>query len=716
MIAKAVKGKGFRGALEYDLTKEKGQLLDTNMAGKNPRQLAAEFGEIRKLKPNLGKAVLHVSLSAAPGEKLTDAQWREIGQQYLKGMGLDSNQYVMTRHHDAAHEHIHIVANRIQFDGKVTSDSQDFKRQDTLMRQIEKQFNLVQIEAVYGQDGKKLAARKAPTKGEIEEGIRTEQPSTRQQLQQLCDIAAKACDSVTQYRDRLAAVGVEIVPSFQLEGAKLNGLSYQLDGVTMKGGDLGKAYSPVGLSKIGVTYDKNRDFESLSRDPKRREDEVAEGHLEVGRAIRDSTAASIGRPGQLKKENDRADRAVEQSGQATGAADREIGRASEQINAKLTANEIENDRIRSEALATLANSSRATDLNISDAGAAWESTVGPVGASARSLSTSFRVADSNGKIADRIARNTGSAIQGAERRVARNHVESCAPAVGKQLGNVNQILQQLVDYFPNIGRTIAAAAQAVARRYKKRNLDRIHKVEETEFQKVLQAEQKAAQAAEKIPAVQVLDTSAFDKTGLWRSDDVDLVQRAKALYSQAEPASYDRQMLDQEISKAMSEAVSHIRATEPKANHFGVEHTIKMEQNAAARSAGQAEPWRAEQTSCQWDVLAFRLDRERTEHLETKRPSGMFSGAAGKEYDAKTAGLTSQIDNIKRATATLKTELQARVAEQAQQATQNGPQHAEAQERHAGLTRLHKAVNDATRQIEANEPQSGKAYGKGTSR
>ena len=87
MIAKAVKGKGFRGALQYDLDKEQGRVIDTNMAGENPRQLAAEFGEIRKLRPNLGKAVLHVSLSAALGENLTDAQWSEIGHRYLDGMG-----------------------------------------------------------------------------------------------------------------------------------------------------------------------------------------------------------------------------------------------------------------------------------------------------------------------------------------------------------------------------------------------------------------------------------------------------------------------------------------------------------------------------------------------------------------------------------------------------------------------------------------------------
>ena len=46
MIAKAVKGKGFRGALDYDLHKEDGRILDTNMAGETLRELAAEFGKI----------------------------------------------------------------------------------------------------------------------------------------------------------------------------------------------------------------------------------------------------------------------------------------------------------------------------------------------------------------------------------------------------------------------------------------------------------------------------------------------------------------------------------------------------------------------------------------------------------------------------------------------------------------------------------------------
>src|SRR5471032_1841920 len=259
MIAKAVKGRGFRGALDYDLNKEQGRVIDTNMSGTTPRELAKEFGEVRKLRPKLGKAVLHVSLSAAPGEHLSDEQWQQVAQRYLHGMGLENNQYLVTRHMDTEHEHIHLLVNRIRFDGGVTSDSHDYRRQEALMRAIEREFDLQSVTPSIE------VQRHALTKGEIEEGLRTGVPSTRQRLQQLCDGAATHCHSFSEYAERLAAVGVELVPVTQLEGRKMSGLSYLLDGVTMKGSDLGKGYSPMGLAKRGVSYDKERDGAAVGR-------------------------------------------------------------------------------------------------------------------------------------------------------------------------------------------------------------------------------------------------------------------------------------------------------------------------------------------------------------------------------------------------------------------------------------------------------------------
>jgi len=259
MIAKMIKGRGFRGALEYDLQAGKSVLLDTNLSGRTPRTMAKEFGEVRALRPTLGKAVLHVALSVPPGEHLTDAQWRAVGQRYLAHMGFTDNQYVITRHTDTDHEHIHIIATRITFAGEVVSDSQDWKRQEALMREIERDYGLTPVAP------SREVERKAPTKGEIEYAVRIGQPSLKQQLQGLCDAAMRDCHSFSNYVERLEVVGVDVIPTVQLNGAKLSGLLYRLDGQLMKGSDLGKAYSPAGLAKRGVTYEQDRDFAAVRR-------------------------------------------------------------------------------------------------------------------------------------------------------------------------------------------------------------------------------------------------------------------------------------------------------------------------------------------------------------------------------------------------------------------------------------------------------------------
>jgi hypothetical protein len=349
MIAKAIKGKGFRGALEYDLSKEQGRVIDTNMEGVGPRELAREFGAIRKLRPNLGRAVLHVSLSAAPGEILTDDQWREIGHRYLHGMGLDANQYLITRHLDTEHEHVHLLVNRVRFDGDVTSDSHDYRRQEILIRAIERDFSLQPVRPSIE------AERHAATKGEIEQGLRTGIASTRQRLQQLCDGAATTSRTCSDYAERLAAAGVELVPVTQLDGQKISGLSYRLDGVMMKGSDLGKGYSPVGLAKRGISYEKNRDLAAVGRQREREQHRGLRGadrsaapgeDRERGSACLDAGADCAGdggtdgrdphHPGRDRTEKPGAQREVREGGlgrgdsSAAGSGDGErIGRSHE---------------------------------------------------------------------------------------------------------------------------------------------------------------------------------------------------------------------------------------------------------------------------------------------------------------------------------------------------------------------------------------------------
>jgi hypothetical protein len=419
---------------------------------------------------------------------------------------------------------------------------------------------------------------------------------------------------------------------------------------------------------------------------------------ELARAAAAVQAEREAEAAKVQAEAEAAAAAHQAAEQARAAAQAQTAR--EALNAQLTAEkeEKENDRVRETALAALAKSSRATGRSITFAVADHSAIDAAIESSRGHINQSIRTAN------DRQP-NIGAAVAGAERRVFRENINRSAPAVKQQLGTVNRVVQQAVEFFPAVVRAIAAAAKEVTQQ--------LQKAAAKASERPTAAAPVQAKAIP-TPAPVLVDTSAFDKTGLRRSDDLDLVKRAKELFAQPKPDGYARYMLSQDLSKAMSAAVREINATEPQASAVDAERTIKTEQNTAARSAGQPEPWRAEQTACAWDTIAFRLDRERKEHLETKRPSGMFSGAAGKEYDAKTAGFTSQIDNITRAAVTLKAELQAKLAEKAQEAAQRGPQHAAAKERHECLTRLHKAVGEAVKQIEANEPQIDHGHGHGS--
>jgi DNA-binding MarR family transcriptional regulator len=63
--------------------------------------------------------------------------------------------------------------------------------------------------------------------------------------------------------DRLKIAGIRAVPSIQKSG-RLNGMSYVIDGMLIKGSDLGRAYTAQGLQRrLGIQYDPHRDEPSL---------------------------------------------------------------------------------------------------------------------------------------------------------------------------------------------------------------------------------------------------------------------------------------------------------------------------------------------------------------------------------------------------------------------------------------------------------------------
>jgi hypothetical protein len=171
----------------------------------------------------------------------------------MKAMEFDNNQYVVVKHNDTDHDHIHIVASRIRLDGGVVDDSWDYYKSQETIRQLERNYNLETVTPSWETD------KRAQTTGEHRQLKSKGNKSVRVQLQDLIDEVTQDNPSMPELVERLQQQAVEVQVGLTRTGFS-KGISYNLDGVALSGTQLGKAYTFSGLQKHrGVSYDKGRD-------------------------------------------------------------------------------------------------------------------------------------------------------------------------------------------------------------------------------------------------------------------------------------------------------------------------------------------------------------------------------------------------------------------------------------------------------------------------
>lgn len=169
MIGKIVIGKDFYGVLAHNEKKVDegvGHVIDSNIEHSTLANMTNEFNLVRQLRPGLGKAVFHVSLNLPHSDNLDDKRFASLGSDYLREMGFSDNQYIMYRHTDTKHEHIHIIANRVKYSGGVTSDSNIKRRSRKTINDLEKKYGLTQVLG-------KANSKRSLTQKEIEKALRT---------------------------------------------------------------------------------------------------------------------------------------------------------------------------------------------------------------------------------------------------------------------------------------------------------------------------------------------------------------------------------------------------------------------------------------------------------------------------------------------------------------------------------------------------------------
>lgn len=153
MVAKISHGMSLYGALAYNYDKVaagtaeilSGSRMISDRLGlpsEDIRLALLSFENYLLANRNTENPVLHISLSPAPEDRLTDERLAELAERYMQKMGYGNQPYIIYKHADTHNTHIHIVSVCVDEQGKKISDAYEHRRSMTACRELEADFGL----------------------------------------------------------------------------------------------------------------------------------------------------------------------------------------------------------------------------------------------------------------------------------------------------------------------------------------------------------------------------------------------------------------------------------------------------------------------------------------------------------------------------------------------------------------------------------------------
>lgn len=240
MIAKIVTGKSFGGAVRYLLEKSGHvRMIDSDgVKLSDIRSLIDSFNFQRKARPEKVEVVGHISLSFHKDDtpKLTDGFMTGLAREYMQRMEITDTQYIVVRHTDTEHPHLHILYNRVKYDTKLVRSHNERIRSVAVCKAMKQKYGLTFSE---GKENVKIERLHDPDKVKfrIYEAVKT---------------AMKGCTSFTELVEQLNREG--ITATFIHRGGdpqkEIQGMTFTLQGQTLKASQVDRKFSYANLCKI----------------------------------------------------------------------------------------------------------------------------------------------------------------------------------------------------------------------------------------------------------------------------------------------------------------------------------------------------------------------------------------------------------------------------------------------------------------------------------
>ncbi len=145
MIARLLYREKVQGVLKYVLGKTKSTILGF---GNTYSEFDTDPELFTNILYHLGqrseskKRYVHISLNLPHGERLNNKDFLQLSKEYMEQMGYGEQPFIVVRHHDTKHQHVHIVSTTIQEDGKQINLSHDYRRNRATQKHLEQLFGL----------------------------------------------------------------------------------------------------------------------------------------------------------------------------------------------------------------------------------------------------------------------------------------------------------------------------------------------------------------------------------------------------------------------------------------------------------------------------------------------------------------------------------------------------------------------------------------------
>ena len=247
MIAKIMKGSGFKGVINYILDPKKGtELIDcSGVRTDSISHIVQSFIDQAELNPRVGKVVGHVSLSFSvqDSSKLSNEFMVQTARKYMEKMGIEDTQYIIGCHFDKEHPHIHIAFNRIDNNGKTISNRNDRFRSEKICKELTAKYCL------YFAEGKK----------KVKEHRLKEPDKTKYEIYQTLKAEIARCRDWKALLAHLKKQDIDVRFKYKSNSQEVQGIIFEKNGYHFNGSKVDRSFS---YSKIDFALQQNnREYE-----------------------------------------------------------------------------------------------------------------------------------------------------------------------------------------------------------------------------------------------------------------------------------------------------------------------------------------------------------------------------------------------------------------------------------------------------------------------